>query len=134
MDELVAAKERDGLSARHVSDLRCRLKAFAKKFDKEPVATITTAQLDDWLRSLTVSPVTRNHYRRLVVLAFNYAIGRGYATNNPAEKTAKAKEAGDNIGILTVAQAAQLVENATPDVLLARDDVFSVLLKDFDSE
>lgn len=115
--ELVADKKRDGLSRRHVSDLRCRLSAFAKKFEGLPVTTITSAAIDDWLRSLTVSPVTRNHYRRLVVLAFNYAIGRGYATDNPAARTAKAKEAGDNIGILTVTQAAQLLENATPNVL-----------------
>jgi hypothetical protein len=61
VDELVEAKERDGLSARHVSDLRCRLKMFATKFEREPVATITGAAIDDWLRSLPVSAVTRNH-------------------------------------------------------------------------
>ncbi len=115
--ELVAAKERDGASIRHVDDLRSRLNIFAKKFDGQPVATITSAAIDDWLRSLNVSPVTRNHYRRLIVLAFNFAVQRGYATENPAEKTAKAKERGGDIGILTVTQTARLLENATPDVL-----------------
>src|SRR6516165_6937339 len=38
--ELVAAKKGDGASVRHVSDLRCRLKAFAERFDGKPVATI----------------------------------------------------------------------------------------------
>src|SRR5260370_9983529 len=83
--ELVATKERDGLSVRHVSDLRCRLKIFAKKFDGLVIATITSAAIDDWLRSLPIAPVTRNHYRRLVVVPVYYAIGRGYATSNPAE-------------------------------------------------
>jgi integrase len=115
--ELVAAKEKDGASARHVSDLRSRLNIFAEKFDGQPVATITSAEIDDWLRSLPVSPVTRNHYRRLIVLAFNFAVRRGYATANPAEKTAKAKEHGSDIGILTVTQTAQLLEAATPEVL-----------------
>ncbi len=115
--ELVAAKEKDGASQRHVDDLRSRLNIFAEKFNGQPVATITSAEIDDWLRSLNVSPVTRNHYRRLIVLAFNFAVQRKYATDNPAEKTAKAKEGGGNIGILTVAQAARLLENTTPDVL-----------------
>ncbi len=115
--ELVAAKERDGLSIRHVSDLRCRLNAFAKKFDGQPVATITSAAIDDWLRSLAVSPVTRNHYRRLVVLAFNYAIRRGYATSNPAEKTDKAREPKTKPGILTVEQATTLLVNAAPEIV-----------------
>src|SRR5262245_8183299 len=96
--ELVTAKGHDGASARHVSDLRSRLNIFAKKFDGQPVATITSREIDDWLRSLNVSPVTRNHYRRLIILAFNFAVDRGYATENPAEKTAKAKERGSDIG------------------------------------
>src|SRR5262249_38659415 len=110
--ELVAAKEHDGASARHVSDLRSRLNIFAKKFDGRPVATITGAEIDDWLRSLPGSPVTRNHYRRLIVLAFNFAVQRGYATDNPAKKTAKAKERAGDIGILTIWQAARLLQTA----------------------
>jgi integrase len=115
--ELVAVKEKDGASKRHVDDLRSRLNIFAEKFDGQMVATITSAEIDDWLRSLPVSPVTRNHYRRLIVLAFNYAVQRGYATGNPAEKTAKAKERSGDIGILTVTQTARLLENATPGIL-----------------
>src|SRR5437870_5717825 len=105
--ELVATKEKDGASQRHVKDLRSRLNIFAGKFDGQPVATITNAEIDDWLRSLEVSAVTRNHYRRLIVLAFNFAVQRGYATDNPAEKTAKVKEHSADIGILTVTQAAR---------------------------
>ena len=115
--ELVAAKEHDGASARHLSDLRSRLNIFAKKFDGQPVATITSNEIDDWLRSLSVSAATRNHYRRLIVLAFNFAVRRGYASDNPAKQTDKAKERAGDIGILTVAQATRLLESATPEVL-----------------
>jgi integrase len=114
---LVNLKKQDGASQRHVSDLQSRLGIFADKFDGQPVATITSGEIDDWLRSLNVSPVTRNHYRRLIVLAFNFAVRRGYAAENPAKETAKAKERGGVIGILTVTQAARLLECATPDVL-----------------
>ncbi len=115
--ELVAAKKADGASKRHVDDLDSRLNIFARKFDGQPVATITSAEIDDWLRSLTVKAATRNHYRRLIVLAFNYAVQRGYATSNSAEKTAKAKELRPDIGILSGTQAARLLERATPDIL-----------------
>jgi integrase len=115
--ELVAAKERDGASIRHVSDLRSRLNIFAAKFDGQPVATITNAGIDDWLRSLPVSPVTRNHYRRLIILAFNFAMDRGYATSNPALKTAEAREPKTKPGIFTVEQAAALLENAAPEIV-----------------
>ena len=115
--ELIAAKERDGASVRHISDLRSRLNIFAEKFNGEPVATITAAEIDDWLRSLPVSAVTRNHYRRLIVLAFNFAIGRGYATSNPAKETAKAREPKTKPGIFTVEQATALLVNASPEIL-----------------
>jgi hypothetical protein len=95
--ELLVAKEADGVSRRHLNDICSRLSVFAEKFDGQMVATITSAQLDDWLRSLNVSPVTRNHYRQLLLLAFNFAVRRNYATDNPAEKTAKAKERKSDI-------------------------------------
>src|SRR5438552_11187215 len=82
----------------------------------QPVATITSAEIDDWLRSLPVSAVTRNHYRRLIILAFNFALQRGYATGNPAEKTAQAREPKSKPGILTVEQATALLVNAAPEI------------------
>jgi integrase len=115
--ELLKAKEADGVSRRHLNDIRSRLSVFAEKFDGQMVATITSAQLDDWLRSLNVSAVTRNHYRQLLLLAFNFAVKRGYATDNPAKKTDKIKGRKSDIGILTVNEAARLLESATPDVL-----------------
>ena len=100
--ELVAAKKADGASMCHLSDLRSRLNIFAKEFDGQMVATITSAEIDDWLRSLNVSPVTRNHYRRLIILAFNFAVQRKYATENPAVETAEAREPKTKPGILKV--------------------------------
>jgi integrase len=115
--ELVAAKKADGASQRHLDDLDSRLNIFAEKFNGQHVATITSAEIDDWLRELPVSPVTRNHYRRLIILAFNFAVDRGYATSNPAVKTAEAREPKSKPGILSVEQASALLENASPQIL-----------------
>src|SRR5206468_11061360 len=115
--ELRKAKEADGVSERHLRDIRSRLSVFAEKFDGQMVATITSKDIDNWLRSLDASPVTRNHYRQLVVLAFNFAVRSGYATANTAVGAAKAKVVGEPPGILSVSEAAPLLEAATPDVL-----------------
>jgi integrase len=115
--ELLAAKKADGVSERHLGDLRYRLSVFANAFDGKPVATITAPEIDDWLRSLPVSPLTRNNYRQRTALAFNFAMRRGYATSNPAEGAAKAKVVSEPPGILSVNEAARLLEAAAPNVL-----------------
>jgi hypothetical protein len=68
-------------------------------------------EIDDWLRSLPVASVTRNHYRGLAVLAFNFAARNGYAVSNPAEDAAKARVVGEAPGILTVTEAARASSN-----------------------
>jgi integrase len=115
--ELLAAKKADGVSERHLSDIRSRLSVFAEKFDGQMVATITSKEIDTWLRSLPVAPLTRNHYRQVAVLAFNFAVRAGYATANPAARAAKAKVVGQAPEILSVSEAASLLEAATSDVL-----------------
>src|SRR6266404_1262027 len=117
VDQLIAAKKADGMSARYIEDLRSRFPRFAKKFDGQMVATITSEEIDNWLRGLEVGPTTRNNFRRTLVMMFNYAVQRGYATSNPAEKTAKAKVVDSPPGILTVQQAARLLEAASPELL-----------------
>jgi integrase len=115
--KLIAAKKADGASQRYLEDLKSRLNRFSNDFDGQLVATITTSRLDEWLRGLNASPVTRNNYRRLLIVAFNYAVQHGYSTLNPAEKTSKAKEKTAAPGILTVNKTARLLESASPDVL-----------------
>ena len=115
--ELLAAKKSDGAGERHLRDIRCRLGVFADKFDGQPVAMITSAEIDDFLRSIPFSALTRNHYRRLVVLAFNFAVRAGYATANPAMGAAKAKVVGKAPGILTITETARLLEAASPNIL-----------------
>jgi integrase len=115
--ELLKAKKADGAGERHLRDLKSRLAVFAEKFNGRMVATITSREIDDWLRSLPFRALTRNHYRAKVVLAFNFAVRNGYSASNPAMGAAKAKVIGDAPGILTVAETARLLEAASRDVL-----------------
>jgi integrase len=117
VEEMLKAKQADGLSKRHVDDLESRLSYFSAKFDGKPVAAISSAEIDDWLREMPVAPTTRNHYRSVAIQAYNFAIGRGYAVENPAAATAKVKEPDGDIGILTVTQSARLLESTPPELL-----------------
>ena len=124
VDELLRIKEADGASARYLSDLRSRLTQFSDSFDGKPVAGITSPQIDEWLRSLSdkdtgkrLSPVTRNNFRRVLIVAFNFAQRRGYCVDNPAKQSAEAKEIESAVGILTVEQTARLLERAVPELV-----------------
>jgi integrase len=124
VDELLKVKEADGASRRYLSDLRSRLNQFSEIFDGKPIAEITSTEIDEWLRSLSdketgkrLSPITRNNFRRLLIVAFNFARGRNYCADNPAKKTAKAKVIQPPIGILSVNETVRLLENAPTDLV-----------------
>jgi integrase len=124
VDELLEVKEADGASERYLSDLQSRLTQFAECFNGKPVAEITSAEVDQWLRSLSdketgkrLAPVTRNNFRRVLIVAFNFAHEHGYSAGNPAEKSAKAKEIDAAVGILTVGETARLLESAASELV-----------------
>jgi integrase len=124
VDEIVAAKRADGASKRYLSDLRSRLNQFANSFDGKTVAEITTMEIDHWLRSLSdsatgepLAPTTRNNFRRVLNVAFNFARNRGYCVDNPAAKSARAKVVETPAGILSVEELSRLLENA-PEKLI----------------
>src|SRR5260370_2352783 len=117
VDELLKTKKTDGASARYLADLGYRLSHFATTFREQTVATITSAQIDDWLRALNLSPISRNNYRRVVLTMFSFAVQRAYAIDNPAARTSKAKLVEEAPGILTVQQTARLLEAASPEIL-----------------
>jgi integrase len=123
VDEIKCAKTADGASARYINDLKNRLHHFAIAFDGKPVAKITTTEIDQWLRSLTnkkgkaVAATTRNNFRRLLIVAFNFALNRGYCTANPVVKSAKAKAIETPVGILTVDETIRLLRNAPQELV-----------------
>lgn len=83
VDEFIAATQKEAASQFDLDDLRSHLAIFRKRFDCDLVGSITSEQIEDSLRSLNVSIVKRNHYRRLIMRAFNFAVQRGYSNSNP---------------------------------------------------
>jgi integrase len=117
--ELLKAKAADGASARYLKDIDCKLRAFLDSFNEAKVGDFSAARIDDWLRALPCSAVTRNGYKRVLGVFFSFAVQRGLITDNPARKASRAKVVDKPPGILTPEQAARLIEAAEAEIVPA---------------
>jgi integrase len=111
--ELLAMKRAQGLSERHLDDLRKRLGRFAKSCSV-PVHEVTAARVQDFLVGMKVSGRTQNNFRMSISNMFNFARLRGYVgkDQNPAAEVPPAKEVQCDVGIFTPDEMNVLLENA----------------------
>lgn len=122
VNEFLAAKDADGASGRYLQDLTNKLLCFAKTFGERDISSIGGTEVDTWLRNLKtnaakpVSALTRNNFRRVLVVAFNDAKFRRYCLENPVVGTAKAKEFEKPVGILSVSELSLLLEHAPQEI------------------
>ena len=117
MRELIENRRAAGASARYLKDLRLRLARFCNDFPGRTVADVTTADIDTWLASLNLAPVTRNTFRLRLGTLFAFGMTRRWCAENPVAHTTRAKETDGDIEILSVAQTAQLLEAASEETL-----------------
>jgi integrase len=117
MRELVENRRAAGASARYCKDLRLRITRFCAAFPDRTLADISTADVDTWLASLNLAPVTRNTFRLRLGTLFAFGMTRQWCTENPVAHTTRAKETDGDIEILSVAQTAQLLESASAATL-----------------
>ena len=112
VDEILAEKQHDGVSARHLQTLRSHLDRFADSFQTPIGATVTAGLIQAWLKALGVGPRSRNNIRTSLVTLFNFARGRNYLPKGhptEVEDVITAKDKGGHIGILTPKQMAELM-------------------------
>lgn len=110
-------KQGDGVGHLYLKDLRYRLKRFGDDFGDEVIATITNAQCNKWLKTVPYAPGSRNSFRRVLKLFFNYAVGEGYCRETPMSKTTKAKETDEPVEILEPEQLQSLLNNALSEII-----------------
>ena len=120
VDELVKAKEADGLSKLYRRDLRTRLGQFAKFFHC-PIGYITTPEIERFLRSLNVCRRTRKNFLTTVGTLLNFAKAQGYLPedHHGVTRIAKLRKDPPNIGVLTPDEMIQLLSAAKGEVLVA---------------
>ncbi len=121
VDELLGAKERDGLSYRYICTLRTHLKRFASAFQVN-ISSVTTTLIQEWLATLGgLGPRGRNNVRQAIVTLFHFARARHYLPKGQAteaDDVSRTKERAGKIGILTPNQLATLMRKAPADIRL----------------
>jgi integrase len=114
---LLEAKSADNLRPRYLKDLRLRLARFEGDFGDRKLADIPPAEIEAWLRSLSLAPLGRNSYRLRLSTLFEYGRKCGWTTSNPIGEVGTAKVREVLPGILTPEQAARLLEAADTETL-----------------
>ena len=117
MTEVIANRKGSGSSERYCADLRLRIGRFCAAHPRQTVAEINTAQIDSWLETLGVAPITRNTFRRDLRTLFSFCLTRRYCVSNPVAESRKAKEVPGEVQILTVTDAAKLISSAEPEMV-----------------
>jgi len=120
VDELLLAKEHDGLSPRYVYALKSDLTRFKNSFHTN-IGSVTSSAIEDWLMAQGVGARTRNNLRTSIVTLFHFARARGYlAKGQPteADDVRRAKDRGGKIGILTPKELDSLISKAPAEIKL----------------
>jgi integrase len=119
VSEMIEAKRSDGASPLYLKDLRLRLAQFAIRFNGF-ISNVTSAEIDDWLRSLPVGARTRNNLRNSLVTLFRFAKSRGYLPKDrltEADGLARAKERRSEVGIFSPKEMMRLLAAADFDLV-----------------
>ena len=77
LEELLAARRKDGLSERSLQNYRSRIGRFCHDFTG-PISAVTSQDIDTWLAGLPVSRRTRNNYRGDLLPLWVFARRRNY--------------------------------------------------------
>ena len=117
--EFLQIKAARAASERYLRDLAGRLNRFAADCNKD-CCNVTTADLQDWLDGLKLSPQSYHNYRTVLHTLFHFAVAKGYAADNPVEGAEKLKVRNGDVEIFTPVEIARLLEAARakfPDFL-----------------
>jgi integrase len=117
VQELLLAKAHDNLRPRYLGDLRARLARFRESFGDRKLADITAGEIDNWLRNLQLSPLTRNTFRLRLSALFEYARERGWVAINSISHVRKVKTGDSLPEILSPQEVARLLEAASDQTL-----------------
>ena len=117
LDELIESKKGLSVSEVYIKDLR-RLHRFSEAF-KCPILSIKSAQIEQFLDNLHMTPRTRNNYRRNMVTLFQFAQQRGYLPKDHTimDGVGRARESDQEVKVFTPRELKFILQNARKDML-----------------
>ena len=117
--ELIKVREQDGASIKYLGQLRTTLNRFAIKFAC-PIIEVTGPDVDAWLRSLNISPVTRNSMLRCIKVLFSFAKAQNYLPSEKAtavELIQQVRVKLDDVTVFTPDEMTTLLHSASPELV-----------------
>ena len=114
VSELITKRTADKKSDRYVDDLRARLNRFAEKFAVD-ISSITTADVQNWLDGLKLSPRSTKNFRGALSTLFKFAEARQYVGKggNPVAATEQiSTNGGEAIEIYTPKEILDLLKSS----------------------
>lgn len=108
-------KALEGRSESHRKTIALRLRKATDRF-RCNIGDITSKDVDSWLRSMKVGPLTRNHHRTALISLFRYAQRKDYLPIglSAAEKSETAREKPRSIEWYSPKQATHLINAIDP--------------------
>lgn len=112
-----AAKKALGKSTRYLQQFKCSCLSFVRGREQAPAHTVTRADVKAWVRGNQWAPKTQRVYLGDLRTLFAYAVGEGFASENPcngegAERIELAAMVVAPIQTLTVDEARALLARA----------------------
>jgi integrase len=116
---MVDDAERNDRRDRTVSELKSRLDLFTEAFPDRRLSEITVEEIEEWINDEDWSPRTRINYLTKISQLFNYALRHRWVDANIVDRIERPTVEDKEPGILTVDQAAALLQHAGRHSLLA---------------
>jgi integrase len=119
VDDYLRARQRAGLSARHLRDISARLVRFRKDFGARPVRTIGAQEVEDWLfgEGEVLSPQTVFNRRGILHAFFGWLLRQKAIEYNPVAAIAKPKVVRGAPPIWTPEDLEKLLRAAPPELV-----------------
>jgi integrase len=116
--DFLRAKRKEGISERHLADVRTRLARFCEAVPvTATTANVMTPDIDAFLDELGTSNQTCNGYRAVLRTFFAWCKAQGIASANPVEAARKFRVVPSIPGILTPEDAATLLGACHPSIV-----------------
>lgn len=116
-EEFLAIKRQDNVSRKYLADLRSKVGRFVAAFDGRLVCNLTSADVERWIRSLDIGPVSRESYRRNVSTLLEFGRRGGYLRANPAADIKIRRRPEGEVSILTPDELRNLLSKCVPEIL-----------------
>lgn len=105
----VASKRASGRRERYVDDLEWLLEAFASGREETPIASLTSADVSEWVAARYSAPWSVSTARSRLSTLFAFAARQGWLAANPCDRLERITPSDEAPAILTVRQSARLL-------------------------